>query len=306
MIPVRFDPLTLQRELKDEWDKWQTKANTAIAEAIAAWELWKAAHPKPQEGEKPDIEFDSGIWGELKEWLLVNVFHEKCAYCESRLTRSSGHAEHFRPKGRVKAKSNGTAKLVKTEDENGNQINHPGYFWLAYNWKNLLPSCEKCNTSGGKGDQFPTVKTHSLGKYLKPQEVTKLKAPPRRSLKWSDYYYLEPEDLNDLEDPLILHPYFDNPREQLRFGDGGIVTAVEGKPKGGSSIAVYNLDSDQLRTDRQDSQEKAESRYFVAWMATHGPIEEKRQKAEEAVSTFKQGVEPYSAAALDYLELVKK
>jgi hypothetical protein len=288
------------------WQNWQRKADAATLEVIKKWEDWKLAHPNPKDGEKPDIEFASEIWGELKEWLLVNVFHEKCAYCESRLTRSSGHAEHFRPKGRVKAKGNGVASVMKTSDENGNRINHPGYFWLAYNWKNLLPSCEKCNTSGGKGDQFPATRPHILGIYLKQREVAKLKAWPRRSPNWNGYYYLEPEDLNEREDPLILHPYFDNPREHLRFGDGGVVAAVDGKAKGAPSISVYNLDSDLLRTDRQDSQEKAESRYFAAWMATRGTIEQKKRKAEEAVASFREGLEPFSAAALDYLELVRK
>ena len=46
---------------------------------------------------------------------------------------------------------------------------HPGYYWLVYNWKNLLPACTHCNqyriarprwresinTRGGKSTHFP-------------------------------------------------------------------------------------------------------------------------------------------------------
>jgi hypothetical protein len=61
--------------------------------------------------------------------------------------------EHYRPKGSVK------------EDRT-----HTGYYWLAYTWENLLPSCTYCNQkrkdqplwddpvlgpAEGKADQFP-------------------------------------------------------------------------------------------------------------------------------------------------------
>lgn len=60
---------------------------------------------------------------------LEALFHGKCAYCESRYDVSGPvDIEHFRPKGGVDG--------VK---------GHPGYWWLAADWKNLLPSCLDCN-----------------------------------------------------------------------------------------------------------------------------------------------------------------
>lgn len=59
---------------------------------------------------------------------LQELFHGKCAYCESRYdVNAPVDIEHFRPKGGVE----GTT--------------HPGYWWLAAEWTNLLPSCIDCN-----------------------------------------------------------------------------------------------------------------------------------------------------------------
>ncbi|GLS42688.1 HNH endonuclease [Methylobacterium brachythecii] len=59
---------------------------------------------------------------------LDALFHGKCAYCESRFDVTAPvDIEHFRPKGGVEG-----------------QV-HPGYWWLAAEWTNLLPSCIDCN-----------------------------------------------------------------------------------------------------------------------------------------------------------------
>jgi hypothetical protein len=59
---------------------------------------------------------------------LEALFHGKCAYCESRYEVSGPvDIEHFRPKGGVEG------------------AEHPGYWWLAAEWTNLLPSCLDCN-----------------------------------------------------------------------------------------------------------------------------------------------------------------
>ena len=58
---------------------------------------------------------------------LRQLFHAKCAYCESHLGENL-EVEHFRPKGGV------------TEE-----ANHTGYWWLAHSWNNLLPACSGCN-----------------------------------------------------------------------------------------------------------------------------------------------------------------
>ena len=60
---------------------------------------------------------------------LEKLFHGKCAYCESRYDIVGPvDIEHFRPKKGV----------------DGDPA-HRGYWWLAANWENLLPSCLDCN-----------------------------------------------------------------------------------------------------------------------------------------------------------------
>jgi uncharacterized protein (TIGR02646 family) len=61
---------------------------------------------------------------------LVQMFHGKCAYCESQITVVSyGNIEHFYPKGKFSDKT--------------------------FDWENLLLSCDICNNPRHKGDRFP-------------------------------------------------------------------------------------------------------------------------------------------------------
>lgn len=61
------------------------------------------------------------------------LFGGKCAYCESFHSASSPtDVEHYRPKAGV---DGDTA--------------HRGYWWLAADWSNLLPSCALCNRRNG-------------------------------------------------------------------------------------------------------------------------------------------------------------
>lgn len=92
---------------------------------------------------------------------LNALFLGKCAYCESSIKAvAPTDIEHFRPKGRV-----------------SECAGHPGYWWLAAAWDNLLASCIDCNrrrhhdvceagqvpggqgangpVNLGKGDMFP-------------------------------------------------------------------------------------------------------------------------------------------------------
>jgi hypothetical protein len=104
-----------------EWEQEIKDILKEVADAIAA---------------NTDPKFP-GKWSKLKVHL-IDIFHGKCGYCESRFTPSSfGDVEHYRPKGRV------------SEDKN-----HKGYYWLAYNPTNYLPACQLCNEPA-KRDHFP-------------------------------------------------------------------------------------------------------------------------------------------------------
>lgn len=76
---------------------------------------------------------------------LKQLFHNKCAYCESIVTHVSyPHVEHWRPKGGVAGESS-----------------HNGYYWLASEWSNLLLACSVCNGASHKGNHFPIARGSS-------------------------------------------------------------------------------------------------------------------------------------------------
>jgi len=299
MKKIDFNPSALTGDRKTWWDAWQAKADAATLAAIDAWE------------KGDDVKFKDTVWGELKEWLLDNVFHGKCAYCETLAPRYPGHAEHFRPKGRVDARDPATGRNVPVlvEWPDGKQATHPGYFWLAYHWKNLLPACQDCNSGRGKQNQFPLPgkKLPTLIARLTAADVKRLAAHARLSVKFKDRYYLDPDALDELETPQILNPYHDKPHEHLRFGEGGIVAAFNNSPLGLESIRVYQLDEDKLRVERQRQQKKAALIFKVQFGQglVNGDAVAALTQAQNALAEFQNGNEEYSMAALDYIDLVK-
>ncbi len=71
---------------------------------------------------------------------LLELFHGKCAFCESRVGATARpDLEQFRPKG-------GSVGL-----EGERSPDH--YWWLAFDWQNLYPACPACNRT--KGGRFP-------------------------------------------------------------------------------------------------------------------------------------------------------
>src|SRR5712691_15858 len=146
MIKIEFDEPT-----STAWFNLRQECAAATLQRIAA----------VQRGESPPI---TDLYKNQKPvyMSLSGPFHGKCAYCESFIAADQpGDLDHFRPKGKV---TNSDHQSIMIQDEQGHAMPHPGYYWLAYDWRNLLPSCEDCNrpstqkTGGqliGKWDQFP-------------------------------------------------------------------------------------------------------------------------------------------------------
>src|SRR6266853_1250385 len=89
-------------------------------------------------------------WTALREAYEAASF-DKCWYTECRTPSAGNDIDHFRPKLRVK------------EDRS-----HPGYYWLAFDWRNMRLSCQRANrprrvpatrVTGGKADHFPQLPT---------------------------------------------------------------------------------------------------------------------------------------------------
>lgn len=93
-------------------------------------ELLEAIQQHRQGGKKPS----NTLWNKYNKLYVRNalrkMFHDKCAYCESKITHIDyPHIEHYRPK-----------------NEN------PQY---TFDWQNLLLACGMCNGSEYKGNHFP-------------------------------------------------------------------------------------------------------------------------------------------------------
>lgn len=66
------------------------------------------------------IDANKKVWGELKQ-LLLDRYHGKCWYSESKNKYTHMHVDHFRPKK--------AAIGIDNKD-------HGGYWWLAFDWRN--------------------------------------------------------------------------------------------------------------------------------------------------------------------------
>jgi uncharacterized protein (TIGR02646 family) len=247
MIPVEFNPEKLAGAHAAWWEKWLAKANDAS----------ELARKEGESGN--DVAFQDGIWTELKRWLLENEFHGKCAYCESE-TEVTGYAaaDHYRPKGRVASVDN-----------------HVGYYWVAYEWRNLVPCCNRCNT-GAKRDLFPV-------------DGRRVSHPKDAGCT---------VDLNKIEQPLILSPY-DNgdasPREHLTFTEFGHVIPKEGSVRGQKTIEVCDLQRDRLKNKRKANQESA----WLRWLYLNGDRGKLQTERQTFCQQIRSGKIEHSAAIYD-------
>jgi uncharacterized protein (TIGR02646 family) len=149
---------------------------------------------------------------------LIELFHGKCAYCESKIISVSPvDIEMFRPKSGV---------VERPE--------HPGYWWLAMVWENLLPSCAICNrvrnhegVKTGKANRFPLV-DEALRAFEPGQETR--------------------------ENPLLLDPCTDDPEEHLVFEENGLV--ISDTLRGKTSISVLGLNRPELVEARRNTAQR--------------------------------------------------
>jgi len=154
---------------------------------------------------------------------LEKLFEYKCAYCEGSIENQDWGVEHYRPKGGV-----------------ADNRDHPGYYWLAYVWKNLFPSCQHCN--GIRIDKpiwDDMTKGDSAGKSIKfPLEKEESRA-------------MSHEDNIKREIPLLLCPCKDRPEKYLTFDITGQIITIKGKLRGEKSIEILHLKRRRLKIRRK-------------------------------------------------------
>ena len=162
-----------------------------------------------------EFQFDSAIYGHVTvKQSLVAMHHGKCCYCESKVRHTGpGTIDHYRPKA---------ASLQQA----GASFTRPGYYWLAYDWQNLLFECAACNQTH-KRNFFP------------------LRDANQRAL--SHLHSLEKEE------PILLDPSNprDNPSDFILFRDE-YAFALEGNLRGQTTIEILALNRPALVEQRRE------------------------------------------------------
>ncbi|RLC20417.1 MAG: hypothetical protein DRI57_04870 [Deltaproteobacteria bacterium] len=164
-----------------------------------------------EEGFRSDerkFEFKNGIYGhESVKSTLKEAQHQKCCFCERK--EEIGDVEHFRPKSAY-------------QQNQGDKLSRPAYYWLAYEWDNLFFCCPKCNRSY-KRNLFP------------------LADDSERARSHSDDIHAEI--------PLFIHPEKENPEQFIEF-IGTRPRAAGGNLRGKVTIEKTGINRPFLDEDR--------------------------------------------------------
>jgi len=314
VIGFSFDPDGLDGSERAWWDRWRVRARNATDRLIDEFEGWVAG-PNVQKLELP---FNSEIWTDLRTWYLKNLTNNKCAYCECDISGFPGDAEHYRPKGAVKFKvATGRVEIARWDLPNQASAQskvHPGYFWLAYDWRNLVPACSFCNSGLGKNERFDVSKRHLVLVPLTENEFQSFgpRSKPLPSRTFPGSYYLSPETLDVLEDPHVLSPLNPrpdrDPRKHIFFGVRGIIEARKDSVYGAKTIEILRLDREDLRKRRQKAQAEFQDDYFDA-LRKEDLVDDDPKTNETAVNKllaeYQKGEHFFSASALAFHEIIK-
>jgi hypothetical protein len=243
------------------WKRWRKDVTATVDAMITSTAAGEA------------IKISQALYKRRKDDLFAPFFN-KCAYCECEFIRQNGHVEHYRPKKGVRDLQN---KPVSIQVGGAMQA-HPGYFWLAYDRMNLLPSCEKCNqqparrkdgTFAGKGNRFPVAGAHAYNH-----------ADPLKT------------DLTG-EQPLLLHPCIDNPDDHLKYlpetGALGWLT-----PRGEKTIEICDLNNERLCEERREVYTNVLSRFIAAVATAQGGVAGPAEDMEKYGQRYIKGDRPYA------------
>jgi hypothetical protein len=273
----------VQEPDSDTWKKWIQDCQEETKKAIDS----------VAKGDKPIINESLYKQKNIKDSYFVCTdsppFYGRCAYCETPIADTQYvDIEHFRPKGGIKDEH---GNVVNLKDENGidKGKNHFGYYWLAYDWQNLLPACEICNRRY-KSTIFPVIGKHAQ---------------------------LPNEEVN--EKPLLINPISeleeDDPENHLAVDtETGIMYAVNGSRRGEMCIKLFNLNNRKhIIESRKHKQERIASKILdlrLTCAEIPNPDRPRKEtyaaiikKCDYFIDIFK-GKEAYTAASIS--ELKKK
>lgn len=231
---------------------------------------------------------------------LGQLFQNKCAYCESSFVNHKVQVEHYRPKGRVDLERQGPWNI--------------GYWWLASDWTNLLPTCSDCNIAAYHTMPDGSSKMLGKGNYF-PLRAGQSCAPSMALL------------VN--EDPLLIDPTKDYPHRYLKFSMEGklgrpesVVRAIPcpvgdagGYSKAETSIDGYGLNR-RLLVDARTKRMKLLEFSLNNWGAQLEVLQDidnaqaREKHAKKARATFHELLTlyvapecPYSQACCSYIKV---
>ncbi len=212
---------------------------------------------------KPMSDQFKSLWGEKDVrqalWIMQN---KKCGYCERRrdVNRESD-IDHFRPK----------AEVTMAPD-------HTGYWWLAYEWKNLLFSCRHCNQSY-KVNHFPI-----------PVEAKRVTNDAQK-LSEERAYLIDP--CGEDEDPESCFTYYVK-EMKLAPGETEILVYVDARPddewnreRADRTISVLGLNRRDLLEERGKCVEKLKLLAGKMYYVKHLADDEAKVKNSEAAAQIR-------------------
>jgi len=159
-------------------------------------------------------------------------------------------------------------------DEHDHRVDHPGYYWLAYEWSNLLPSCSRCNrltktNDGrrvGKGERFPVMGQRAI-------------APG--------------EEAN--EQPLFLHPCIDDPEQH--FGLEPETGVLFGKtPRGRACVELLDLNREGMLEERKRTYYQVRSQLLMVFSSLMARNLQEVNRQLEYLADYRRGKAPFSCA----------
>lgn len=256
MIRIHFNEPDSQ-----QWRKWRAECANKQEEHIQAIE---AGH---------ESKIDDSLYKGQKDQVYLSPegpFHGKCAYCETNIfVDQYGDIDHFRPKSAV-SDENGAPEMIEVD---GEMRPHPGYYWLVYDWQNLLPSCILCNRGSS---------SHSAG--LPIGKRTKFPVRGFRAQKRGQECG---------EEPLLLHPVFDDPEEHLEIDERGVFHARS--DRGEACLNILGLNERDLPQARKEVYDETKDKVVMMLMFLSRGYAEGNELCNK-LATLRSGAGKYTAA----------
>lgn len=258
--------IVFEEPADDDWISWREECERATATVIREFQRTGAVRIT-------DLYKDPRMKRFFED--KDGSFAGKCVYCESdTVVNQPGDVEHFRPKGPVKGWDEQPIVL-----EGGER--HPGYYWLAYDWHNLLYACNDCNrinkktgTRIGKWDYFPVRNTHA--------------SQPGAEVH---------------ENPILINPAEEDPSAHLHVSVDGILIADS--DRGDECIRVFGLNLRvSLVKARRDAIRDAKMAFKLAVTGRLGGGGVGAE-TQEKMDQIRSGRAPYAIAARVGLEIAR-